>query len=155
MQTSGMFGEPEGEPVSREERRKLREWGNDEMQGCTARLVSLAFERMNSNFGPLGTECNRRAGATGPTEGQPDGRDHRSRTRGSPTSRLPMARQTASMAQRGNAAVVRAALGKPQPAPIDADLLQGECEIHLEEGPSCPSRLLNPRAWSGLRLSVL
>ena len=27
--------------------------------------------------------------------------------------------------QRGNAAMVLAALGKPQPAPIDADLLQG------------------------------
>ena len=31
--------------------------------------------------------------------------------------------------QRGNAAVVLAALGKPQLAPIDADLLQGD--FHL------------------------
>ena len=38
--------------------------------------------------------------------------------------------------QRGNAAMVLAALGQPQPAPIDADLLQGESDIHLEAGPS-------------------
>ena len=38
--------------------------------------------------------------------------------------------------QRGYAAMVLAALGKPQRAPIDADLLQGESVIHLE---ACPS----------------
>ena len=38
--------------------------------------------------------------------------------------------------QRGNAAMVLAALGKPHRAPIDADLLQGESVIHLE---ACPS----------------
>ena len=36
----------------------------------------------------------------------------------------------------GNAAMVLSALGKPQPEPIDADLLQGGSEIHLEAGPS-------------------
>ena len=38
--------------------------------------------------------------------------------------------------QRGNAAMVLAALGKPQPEPINADLLQGASELHLEAGPS-------------------
>ena len=38
--------------------------------------------------------------------------------------------------QRGNAAMVLAALGQPQPAPIDADLVQGESDIHLEAGRS-------------------
>ena len=38
--------------------------------------------------------------------------------------------------QRGNAAMVLAALGQPQPVPIDADLLQGESDIHLEASPS-------------------
>ena len=38
--------------------------------------------------------------------------------------------------QRENAAMVLAALEQPQPALIDADLLQGESDIHLEAGPS-------------------
>ena len=33
-----------GVAVAREERRNLREWGYDEILGCTARLVPLAFE---------------------------------------------------------------------------------------------------------------
>ena len=34
----------EGVAVAREERRKLCEWGYDEILGCTAKLVPLAFE---------------------------------------------------------------------------------------------------------------
>ena len=34
----------EGVAVAREERRKFREWGADEISGCTARLVPMAFE---------------------------------------------------------------------------------------------------------------
>ena len=33
----------EGVAVAREERRKLREWGDEEILGCTARLVPVAF----------------------------------------------------------------------------------------------------------------
>ena len=32
--------------------------------------------------------------------------------------------------------MVLAALGQPRPVPIDADLLQGESDIHLEAGSS-------------------
>ena len=53
------------------------------------------------------------------------------------TASLPRSRRWLSVVlQRGNSAMVLAALGKPQPAPIDADLLQGESDIHLEAGPS-------------------
>ena len=58
--------------VAREERRKLRGWGYDEILGRTARLIPLAFESQ----GRWGPERNQRIGTIGKTEGRLAGGFH-------------------------------------------------------------------------------
>ena len=124
----------EGVAVAREECRKLREWRNDEILGCTARLVPLAFESQGRWGQSAISELERLARLKGGL------------LAGSPYEAANVA--TASperwrhwlsvVLQRGNAAMVLTALGKPQPEPIDTDVLQGGSELHLEAGPSWP-----------------
>ena len=105
--------------VAREESRKLRERGNNEILRCTARLsLTLGIREP----GPLGSDAVAEVERLARLKG--------GLMSGSPIEAANVA--TASLArcrgclsvvlQRGNAAMVLAALGRPQPAPIDADL---------------------------------
>ena len=122
----------QGVAVAREERRKLREWGYDEILGYTARLVPLAFESRGRWGQSAISELERLARMKG---GLLAGSHHEAANVA--TGSLARWRRWLSVVlQLGSAAMVLAALGQPQPVPIDADLLQGESDIHLEAGPS-------------------
>ena len=117
----------EGVAVAREERRKLREWGHDEILGCTARFESQGRWGQSAI-----NELERLARLKG---GLLAGSPHEA-AKVAAASLARWRRWLSVVLQRGNAATVLAALGKQQPEPIDADLLQGGSELHLEAGPS-------------------
>ena len=118
--------------IASEERRKLRAWGHYEILGCMSRLVPPGVRKPGS----LGSEHSCRIGTTGKIEGSfMAGSPHEAATVA--TASLARWRRWLSVVlQRGNAAMMLAALGKPQPASMDADLLQFESDIRVEAGPS-------------------
>ena len=122
----------EGVAVAREERQKLREWGNDEILGCTARLVPLAFESQGRWGQSAISELERLARLKGGLlkESPHD-------TANVATASLARWRRWLSVVlQRGNAAMVLAALGKPQLEPIDANLLQKKTSCTWKQVPA-------------------
>ena len=121
-----------GVAAVREERRNLREWGYDEILGCTARLVPLAFESQGRWGQSAINELERLARLKG---GLLAGSPHQAANVAA-ASLARWRRWLSVVLQRGNAAMVLTLQGKPQPEPIDADLLQGGRELHLEAGPS-------------------
>ena len=116
----------DGIAVAREARRKQREWGEPSLSHAPARLVPLAFESQGKWCVQAVEELARLA------------RFRSSQLSASPQDAAQAAaacqrrwRTWVSIAlQRGNAAMVLAALGKPLPGPVDADLLQAAPDVH-------------------------
>ena len=118
----------DGIAVAREARRKQREWGDKSLGRAPARLVPLAFESQGKWCAEAVEELARLA------------RFKNSQLLASPRDAALAAsacqrrwRTWVSISlQRGNAAMVLAALGRPLPSPLDADLLQAGPELHAE-----------------------
>ena len=116
----------EGVAVAREARRKLREWGEQSLGHAPARLVPLAFESQGRWCVQAVEELARLARlkcvqlAAAPPDAAVAAAACQRRWRTWVSVAL----------QRGNAAMVLAALGKPVPAAPDADLLQAEPDVH-------------------------
>ena len=116
----------DGIAVAREARRKQREWGEKSLGRAPARLVPLAFESQGKWCTQAVEELARLARfkssqlSTSPRDAAvaASGCQRRWRT------------WVSISLQRGNAAMVLAALGRPLPTPLDADLLQAAPELH-------------------------
>ena len=117
-----------GVAAAREERRKLREWGYDEILGCTARLVPLAFESQGRWGQSAINELERLARLKG---GLLTGSPHEAANVAAAS--LTRWRHWLSVVlQRGECGCGACRAGQAsQPEPIDADLLQGRERVAL------------------------